>query len=62
MRHYHNKYAAYISNKPLSEQGQGISRRAHTICKHDRLDEESEKINNYWERINDRISKYHRIL
>ena len=34
-----------------------MSWRAHTICKHDRLDEESEKINNYCERINDKTSK-----
>ena len=26
------------------------------ICKHDRLDEESEKMNNYFERINDKTS------
>ena len=42
--------------KPLSqiiaEQGLGFSWPAHMICKHDRLDEESENINNYGERIN----------
>ena len=40
----------YIS-KPLSqscaEQGKGFSSRAHMSCKHDGLNEESEKINNY---------------
>ena len=47
--------------KPLSQscagQGLGFSSWAHTICKHDRLDDESEKINNYRERINDKTSK-----
>ena len=37
--------------KPLSQscadRGKGFSKRAHTTCKHDGLDEESEKINNY---------------
>ena len=32
------------------------------ICKHDRLDEESEKMNNYFERINDKTSNVSQII
>ena len=46
------EYIEYLNYyKPFSqsctEQGEGFSWPAHTICKHGRLAEESEKISNY---------------
>ena len=41
-------YNRLLSQAQCAEQGRGFSWLAHTICRQDRLDEESgEKINNY---------------
>ena len=41
----------------MRRTGLGFLLTAHTTCKHDRLDEKGEKIDNFRERTNDKTSK-----
>ena len=53
-RVYSNYFRVYDVFSIMRRIGLGFQLVGHTICKNERLDEENEKINNYWERINDK--------